>query len=168
MKNIKIPLSLHEKLSIGLTTITIAVGYTISLFSTDDIFSRSGAIIVCIGVYFGMKGLTQFIDPLMEVSDEVIDMGRDHQVGKMYEIPYIRELKNKYGADAEEHPVIKARKKEINEIMNEAKEHIRQEGASLKNRLIKIEGGTLILGTLIWGFGDLLVISTPLSGMLFK
>ncbi len=143
MNTLKIPFSKEEKHSIFLTVLTLITGYAISLFTSADVFSRSGAIIVCIGIYISMLELTKSIDAALKNSEV-----------------RLKKLTKKHN-----HPTPN---KEINKIAAMAKKEMRGKGQALKSRILRTEGYILIVGTLTWGFGDLLVPSPYILDKLFS
>jgi hypothetical protein len=127
--------------SMILALITLVSSYVLGVFFDNGmIFSRSGSLLVCIAIYFGvirysfsLKGVyedsTIFSDVLADSMEEVDEQDRDHLkriVGDVYSEPV--------GEVVEGH---------LEELMGRV--------------TLYVESRIAIMGTLVWGFGDLLV-----------
>ena len=104
------------------------------------LFPRSGALVVCLGIWFGLLNLPYTLDNVLKIQndksvklfDEALIMTRGH--------PEEIELnKESYQAASDDF----SGNRETNEI--------------LKKRVLYIEFYLLIGGTLVWAFGDLIV-----------
>jgi len=153
MNTDEIPLSREEKTSIYITAGLAVTGYIISTFTCDDVFPRFGALIVCTGVLFGVKGLTITLDhasPIFEAQFKKIKEKLDVRYQK---------LKGK------------AKDEELTELRENSLQHIKDEENkikrmlySIKKRILYVEGRIIAFGTLVWGFGDYTISSRYLLG----
>ena len=97
---------------------------------------------MCIGIYFGIKDIREILNKTE------INMREKEKV----DLEYAKtEAKNN------------SRAKHIYEALEESTRDVYTNSYQLiqarKERVLKIEGIILIIGTLIWGFGDLLVFA---------
>ena len=139
----KVKLSKEEKHSIIIAIMLSLVGYIIAMFTCPDVFARFGSLIVCIGVIFGVKGLPVLLDHATPIYENEFDKVNEK----------IEEL------IPEGHPS----KNEIKEKVEQASLEMKRTLYAVKQRLYKIEGGVIIIGTIIWGFGDYVVYTGYLS-----
>lgn len=136
-------LSNDEKHSIATAVVVGVVGYVISVLTCEDIFPRFGAVIVCIGIYFTTRGFTLRMDTFEPVAEEMKRSNIDQCLN-----------------------VLESRRGEItDDMINETKDDFltrakgidndaRRKIYRLKLRLIRVESSIIIVGTLIWAFGD--------------
>lgn len=145
MDDFEFEMSKDEWRSIYVTILLLGTGYLVSLGIGDPtMFSRFGALVVCIGVIFSIKGLP-----------EIIEAARPHFESHAEEM---REwAQNKFieeGLDPEQ------RKEAIAKLEPLLEQYLSNTSKTIdrvKQRLLRIEGTVVVIGTLVWGFGDLLV-----------
>ena len=146
MDIIKQPLSKDEKQSIALAVVLALLGYLSAIFTCDDVFARFGALIVCVGVYFGAKGFPLKASKIKEIADEMWE----EDSKKILSI-----------FDAENSVIpIELRPQAKAEFLAKANE-IKAKGSrsvyALEMRWVRVESTIIMAGTLIWAFGDYLV-----------
>lgn len=141
----QIKLTKEELYPIYISIVLVIVGYVLSIYTNAEIFPRFGALIVCVGVYFGVKALPAKIDHAAPIFKSRMDE--------------LREEVNKF-PECKEKELLKAKITEDEYKQNRTL-------FSLKNRLFKIEGGIIIIGTLIWAFGDCFVYNHFLTQQCF-
>lgn len=137
-----------EKHSIATAILVGTAGYVISVFTCEDIFPRFGAVIVCIGVYFATRGFALRMDIFEPVAE---DMKRKH-IDQCLDV-----LESRRG-EIPDDQVDEAKKcflEQAKKIDNDARRKIYR----LKLRLLRVESSIIMVGTLIWAFGDWLVFS---------
>ncbi|GGC79338.1 hypothetical protein [Marinobacter halophilus] len=146
MFSYKFKLSKDEKHSIYATIVLLLVGYLIAAgICEPTMFARFGALAVCVGIIFSMKGLP-----------EIIEAARPRFTDHAQEM---RELADKMfvdkGLDSEQRESAHSKLEPLIE------EYISGTGKTIdmvKRRLLRIEGTIVVIGTLVWGFGDYLVL----------
>jgi len=148
----KLPLSTVEKKSIYIVIFLTIAGYMISIFTCEDIFPRFGALIVCVGVYFGTSGYFLRSSGMDSIHNRDMDET---------EIKGLEILETKRGLVPDE--LLDQNK---NDFIQKSKE-IRYQGIrekyKLDIRILRVEGAIIIFGTLVWGFGDWFVINNFMS-----
>ncbi len=142
----RLPFSKDEKMSITLSVFVSILGYVIAVFTCDDVFARFGALVVCVGVYFGSKGFSLRASKIMEVADDVWESN----VQEMLAI--VESTESKIPKE-----FVEKAKAEILSKSKELKAKAKREAFALEMRLIKVESSIIMAGTLIWAFGDYLV-----------
>ena len=141
MSTFKVKLSDDELHSIYASIGLCIFGYVLAILIADPImFARFGSVIVCIGVIFSVKGLPQLLDAVQPIFEEEI-----------------QELRNAFEAICNEREVEETIRTPMTENITELENKMSRTLFALKKRLLQIEGGIVIIGTLIWGFGDYLV-----------
>ena len=148
MDDFKFKLSRDEWHSIYGTMILLVVGYVISLGIGDPtVFARFGALIVCVGIIFSMKGLPEIMESARPSFESHADELREWAERKFAE----------EGLDTSE------RKEAIIKLEPLLQEYLSGTSKTIdkvKQRLLRIEGTVVVIGTLVWGFGDCLVIES--------
>jgi hypothetical protein len=142
----KLPFSKFEKISITLSIFIIMLGYVIAIFTCADVFARFGALVVCVGVYFASKGFSLNASKISEVAGEVWEENEK----EMLAITESEDSKIPREFQADAKAKLLARSKEL-------KAKASRSAYALEMRLIKVESNIIIVGTLIWAFGDYLV-----------
>lgn len=135
--------SYHEKLAIGITLVVLILGYTWGMYTVPINFVRSGTLIIVIGIIFAALDLTGRLSLVDEWAVASLEKIR----------PIIIPVWNKK-AQLKASDKIKRREAVEENITNRIKEAT-DKG---RMRLRFIEVSILILGTLIHGFGDLIVV----------
>lgn len=130
--------------SVCISIVLLVIGYTISLFTCDDIFPRFGALVVCVGIIFSLKGYQQKLDVVLPIALKQMDEVKKAVDESSYQNDENNEAKNKFVHEMKPH--IEAAENKIKRSVNE-----------VKSDLLKFEGGLIIIGTLVWAFGDLIV-----------
>ena len=145
MSTFDIKITKDEWHSIYATIGLIVGGYVLAIAICDpDMFARFGALIVCIGVIFSVKGLPQLLDAVQPIFEQETQRLRD-----AIEAACI-------GHEFEEN-IREAMSKTVEPKITELEQKMSRTMFSVKNRLLRIEGAIVIIGTLVWGFGDYLV-----------
>ncbi|MHB8423854.1 MAG: ABC transporter permease [Gammaproteobacteria bacterium] len=135
--------SYHEKVAIGITLVILILGYVWGMYTRPFNFSRSGSLIIVTGIIFAALDLT---GRLTLVDEWVI--ARLERVRPAV-IP-ARSMKGQEKA----HEKIKRR-----EILEEnITSGVKEATDKARVRLRFIEVTILVLGTLVYGFGDLIVV----------
>jgi hypothetical protein len=147
MTTFNIKVSKEGRRSIFVTGLLLLIGYGLALFMCEPVmFARFGSLIVCVGVLFSIKGLPETLDSIQPIFQSEIDL-----------------LKDKMEQLCVGHPSEGALRKSFKEIMDpkisEIEKRMNRTIFSQKKRLLHLEGGIVIIGTLIWGFGDFAVPS---------
>lgn len=141
-----IPITKKEWQSIFSASVLAVLGYILSIFLCDsELFARFGSVIVCVGIIFSLDGFSNSIDLMGEVADERMERVRSELYENIEFYPIGQELKNMI-------------KEKTETDVNEAVINVRKIISKTKMRLLKVEATIVIIGTLIWGFGDYLVI----------
>lgn len=142
----KQPFSRDEKTSISLSVLLSLLGYLIALFTCDDVFARFGALVVCVGVYFGSKGFSLRSSKIGEIAEKAWE-NNTKEILATFEskeslIPkeFLEQAKTKFLTQSKE---LKAKSE--------------RSVYAIEMRLIKVESSIIMVGTLIWAFGDYLV-----------
>lgn len=130
----------YEKIAISSTVIIAAAGLYCGLTTEGINFARSGSLIVIIGVIFGLLDLPS---RLSEIDIWVKDQAENIKSSVIESI-----APNSENNEHAEIAFDKAAKQAISDINSEARKK--------RIQLILIEGIILVIGTLIWGFGDLI------------
>jgi len=141
-----------EKRSIYIALVLGVFGYIASTFTCEDVFPRFGALIVCSGIFFGMKGITTNLDYTTPVFESRLEKLKSDMEFTLSEL----------GKVAPKEEVEKFRSK-IDSEVEEGKLKVQRTSYSLKQRILKLEGSIIIAGTLIWAFGDYLVLDAYLK-----
>jgi len=148
MSDYEFELSSSECQSIRATIFLLIVGYLTSLGIDDPtMFARFGALIVCLGVVFSMKGFSE----IMESARSRVESHAD-ELREWAEQRFVEESLS----DSERKAGMTKLESHLQEYLSGTSKTIDQ----VKQRLLKIEGGVIIIGTLVWGFGDFLVIES--------
>lgn len=145
MSTFHIKVSKDERVSILISIGLVVVGYLSSVTNCNPgIFARFGSLLVCTGVIFSLKGLPQTLDAVQPIYEREIKNLRDAIeslcTGHKFEEGIRAEMSRKL-------------EPEITALEQKMKRTI----FALKKRLLHTEGTIVIVGTLIWGFGDYLV-----------
>jgi hypothetical protein len=140
------PFTKDEKKSILLSVMISILGYVIAIFTCDDVFARFGALVVCVGVYFGSKGFSLQFSKIAEIADAAWESNTKEMLATI---------------DSDESKIpqhfVKHAKAELLTKIKESKDTAKRTVYLLEKRFIKIESYILIAGTLIWAFGDYFV-----------
>ena len=145
MSTFEIKISKDERHSIYASTGLLLSGYILAIAICDPVmFARFGSLIVCVGVIFGIKGLPQLLDAVQPIYKKEIQKLRDA----------IDAACN--GHEFEAH-IRAATAEKVEPEIAKLEQKLSRTLFSVKNRLLRIEGAIVIIGTLVWGFGDWLV-----------
>ncbi|MFT6900760.1 MAG: hypothetical protein ACJAXS_000940 [Colwellia sp.] len=142
----KLPFTKFEKVSIALSLFIIVLGYVIAIFTCADVFARFGALVVCVGVYFASKGFSLNASKISEVAGEIWE-ANENPILAIIESEESK-IPKEFQADAK--AKLLAQSKEL-------KVKADRKAYALEMRLIKVESNIIMVGTLIWAFGDYLV-----------
>jgi hypothetical protein len=146
MRISKLPFTKFEKISIALSVFIIISGYLIAIFTCADVFARFGALVVCVGVYFASKGFSLSASKISEVARDVWEKNEK----EMLAIIESEDCKIAKEFQATVKAKLLAQSKE-------SKAKASRLAYALEMRLIKVESNIVMVGTLIWAFGDYLV-----------
>jgi len=128
-----------EKLAIGASVVIGIGGLACGLYIDGVYFSRSGALIVIVGIIYGLQELPSRLAN--------IDSWARKEARKIR--PTI--VKNIRDQGADEETANDVYEKSVEVTIEEISKHANK----LRKQLVFIESMILIIGTLIWGFGDL-------------
>ena len=142
MNTKKIPLSKEEKYSIYAAAVLFAIGYLLAAYICPAMLQRFGGLIICVGVLFSMKGLSEKLEALKEIGKE-----------ELQEPLAVLEEMSKQGIISSE---VEAQQLEQ---FKASENRISQYILSAKRRLLLIEGSIVVFGTIINSWGDLIVYS---------
>ena len=122
------------------------LGYLIALFTCDDVFARFGALVVCVGIYFGAKGFSLRSSKIAAIAEEmwVEDTKKILEAYESEQSAIPKELVKH--AQAQFLAKSKALKAQMNRNIY-----------AIEMRLIRVESTIIMTGTLIWAFGDYFV-----------
>ena len=135
-------LSSEEKKVLFYTLLILIVGYVIAYITANSMtFARTGSVVVCMGIYFGMKNYPGLIERFREFYEPIIDAQFTEIENQLIKDGIPKEKINKFKVDA----LVKFEKK------------VNPQFIAMKERFFRFEASILCLGTFIWGFGDLLV-----------
>ena len=129
----------YEKLAIGVSSIIGLVGLACGLYIEGSNFSRSGALIVIVGIIYGLQELPSRLAN--------IDSWAREEAKKIK--PTI--IKNIQEQGADEGTAQTVYEKAVDITIEEINTHAKK----MRKQLVRIGTMILIIGTLIWGFGDL-------------
>jgi hypothetical protein len=135
--------SYHELLAIGITLLMTALGYVWAMYTVPFNFTRAGELIVVTGILFAgldLTGRLSLVDEWVQVQLERIR-------------PVIVPAWNRKGRD-----IAQARIERREILEDNVATDIKQATDHARARLRLIEVAILILGSLICGFGDLVVV----------
>ena len=135
--------SYHEKIAIGITLAILILGYAWAMYTTAFNFARAGSLIVATGIIFAALDLSGRFTLLDDWVVARLDRIR----------PTLAPASSKKGQEIVQEKIERRELLEGNVTsgVKEATDHARV-------RLRFIEVTILILGTLVCGFGDLLVV----------
>jgi hypothetical protein len=145
LKASSIPISKLEKAQPYIIGLILFIGFSLDIFSCKLLaFPRSGALVVCLGIVIGLKlyAITTFSQ------DEVyqaICTGRD-------------KLRQAYIDATGKVSLPQASIPNADELYEESKSALEKSFGETKNRIIKLEMITLVVGTIVWGFGDIITV----------
>ena len=142
MSSKKIPLSKDEKDSIYAAAFLFVTGYLLAAYICPTMLQRFGGLIICVGVLFSMKGLSDRLEVLTKVGKEELQEP----------LAAVEEMSNQGIIGSE----VKAQQLEI---FKAAENRMSQLIFSAKRRLLIIEGSIIVFGTIINSWGDLFVYS---------
>jgi hypothetical protein len=148
----KQPLSRDEKHSIAISILIALAGYLIALFICCDVFARFGALVVCVGVYFGAKGFSLRSSKINEIGEAMWE--RD-----------TKEILALFDSEKSNIPreLVGETKAQFLEKAKELKAKKSRSVYALEMRWLKVESAIIMVGTLIWAFGDYLVLELYIS-----
>lgn len=146
MSTYKIKMSKEERYSIYATIALIVVGYALAFtLCNPSLFARFGAIVVCVGVFFSLKGLPQILEAIQPIfQSEISELNQ--AVEQVLE------------ANPDNHKLRSDMEKKVKPQIAELENKLDRSLFAVKKRFLQLEGGIVIVGTLIWGFGDYLVL----------
>jgi hypothetical protein len=133
-------MSKYEKFAINLSIFTAIIGLALSLhMKQGHWFGRSGAMITVIAIIFTSIELRNRVYKVISFSEKQLQIQRSE---------VIKQFTNAGLSGAE----VEAKFQKIEE---EIRKNISTEVDKVRRRLLRVEVILLVVGTLIWGFGDL-------------
>jgi hypothetical protein len=141
----KIPVSILEKSQPYIIGLLLLIGFSLDmLYCGLSAFPRSGALVVCVGIFTGLK-LYSLIASSQEEVYQAITVGRD----KLYR-PYI-DATGKISLPTTNIP-------NAEELYEASINALEASLLQLRTRIIKLEMVSLMVGTVVWGFGDTITL----------
>ena len=134
--------SSEESSSIAISTLLLIGGYIWAVYSCPATFARFGALLVCVGIilaYLDLRGIWEESKMLSELD-------------KRQTIKHLSEITEP--SKSQEHA---ERFMYHSEIVSEIFDNNIQSANSRKKQAMLIEVAIIIVGTIVWAFGDLLV-----------
>jgi len=129
-----------EIIAVGTSIIIAVTGFTLGYIFDGVYFSRSGSLIVVVGVIFG----------LLDLPSRLADI--DSWVKKQASI-HKQEILNKNKTDGVSE---QQSEQAYDDVIDEMTTVIKSKAKKRRQKIVRIEGAILVVGTLIWGFGDLI------------
>lgn len=130
----------YEKIAISSTSIIAVTGLYCGLETEGINFARSGALIVIVGVIFGLFDLPSRLSEIDILANNETEKARLKAITSI-ESTGGRKEDAEIAADAA-----------IKDIISKINSLARKK----RNQLVLIEACIVVIGTLIWGFGDLI------------
>jgi hypothetical protein len=139
-----------EKRAIFVAVSVGLLGYLMAIKSRDaDCFVRSGVLIVIVGIYFAMLNISSKLEEAIKVFlCNNMDSGSIKKIAEKEISKINRKQKN------EDENLIE---KVANEVERSVIEGVRKASSKIKMRVLRVEGWILMSGTMISGFGDLII-----------
>ena len=133
-----------EKIAVA-SSLLIAITGLIFGYMIDGIyFSRSGSLIVVVGIIYGLLDLPSRLANIDSWVENEAKKNKDK----------ILEANKTEGISAAKSEQV------FEEVVKDMTDEIKNRAKKARQRLVFIEGSILVIGTLIWGFGDI-VNSVP-------
>jgi len=136
-------MSSYEKIALALSGIIATIGLFYGLETSGVNFSRSGALIVVVGIIYGLFDLPKRLSNISNWAKEQALKNKSN---------LIKEIED-YGKSHNQAEEI------YEKVINETIEEVNAQAKKARKRLILIEGVILVSGTLIWSFGDLINVA---------
>jgi len=135
--------SYHEKLAIVITLVILILGYVWGMYSRPFNFARSGSLIIVTGIIFAALDLTDRLALVDEWVVATLERIRPTMISA-------------WSKKGQEKTNEKIKRREI--LEENFTSRIKEATDKARGRLRFIEVSILILGTLVYGFGDLIVV----------
>jgi len=133
-------MSKHERYALVAGLAVAVMGLVISVMKHEGLpFARSGAGVVVVAILFGALQLRERVRSSPAFVDEVIRKSHAEHVDEAVAAGLAR-------TKAEE---------VVSGVEEKARNEVKQQVDRSSRRLLRVELGLLIAGTLIWGFGDI-------------
>lgn len=132
-------MSKYEKIAISLSAIIAVAGLACGLSTKGMNFARSGALIVIVGVIYGLLDLPSRLA-------EIDSWAKNEGINAKPKLLASMKAEGVSDEDAE---------KVFEQVLGETIIEINAAARNKRKWLVFVEGAILVLGTLIWGFGDL-------------
>lgn len=141
MSNKKImPCHIYKNGAIVCSVIVALIGIFVSIFLDEWMcFGRSGSVITVIAIYFASCEFRKKIEKAPSLANEIFDENKEQ---------YLEIFQHEISAENKE--------KILNLVKTQAIQEIEQISKDTYDKFLKVETVIFIVGTLIWGFGDLL------------
>ncbi len=144
----EIPTSKLEKSQRYIIFVILAIGLVVDLFSTNLLaFQRSGAVVVCVGIFIGSKLYASTAAFHEELYNAII-LGKE----KLHR-PYICAT-GQIALPTTDIP-------NAEQIYDMSAIALSESLKKTRNRIVNLEAWTLVLGTLVWAFGDITKLMHP-------
>ena len=138
----EIPISKLEKSQRYIIFMILTIGFIVDIFSTDLLaFQRSGAVVVCVGVLIGSQ-LYASTAAFHEELYSAIVIGKE----KLHR-PYISAT-GQISLPTTDIP-------NAEQVYDMSATALSQSLKKTRKRILNLEAWTLVVGTLIWAFGDI-------------
>jgi len=139
----EIPISKLEKSQLYIVFVILAIGLVIDLFATKNLlaFQRSGAVVVCVGIFIGSK-LYARITAFHEELYNAIVIGKE-------------KLHRSYISATGQIALPTTDIPNAEEVYDKSAIVLSESLKKTKNRIVNLEVWVLVLGTLVWSFGDI-------------
>lgn len=134
-------MSKYEKMSIGFSFLIATSGLVIGLYTEGANFSRSGSLIVIVGVIYGFFDLPNRLADIDSWVRKEAEKNRQNVL-----------IENKIDGIG-----VAVSGEVYDSVVEELIEQLNKKAKKARRRLFAVEGLILVTGTAIWGFGDLLI-----------
>ena len=139
----EIPVSKLEKLQWPIVFVILLIGFAVDLFCEDlSAFQRSGAVVVCVGIFIGFR-LYAFTAKIHEEFYNAIVIGKER-----LHRPYISAT-GQLSLPTTDIP-------NAEELYDKSAIALSESLTETRNRISNLEARVLVLGTLVWAFGDII------------
>jgi hypothetical protein len=133
-----------EKIAIFLSILILTIGLYLGVKYAGHYFARSGSLVVCVAVIFIFYHLEHNLIHLVSQSRELWENSKNDVIEQSVSEDEV----SKEQASAT-----------VNSVINQFHTLLEDGVEKAKRRAVRIEVSLLILGTLVWGFGDLVNLS---------
>ena len=144
----EIPMTKLEKSQWYIVFLILVIGLIVDLFATNLLaFQRSGAVVVCVGIFIGSKLYASTVAFHEELYNAIV-IGKE----KLHR-PYICAT-GQITLPTTDIP-------NAEEVYDQSAIALSETLKKTRNRIVKLETLVLVLGTLVWAFGDITKLIYP-------